>query len=113
MKTPIMILLIVLASFGLLFRIDSKAGTEIKDERDQKLFLAGAKAISERRFDEGRILLRTMIYTYSESPLRGQAELLVFYSFAQEGGPRNENATKLLVEIQERMKAYEPKQRFQ
>ena len=36
-------------------------------ERDQRLFILGAKAISNARYDEGRLLLNTMVGTYSDS----------------------------------------------
>jgi outer membrane protein assembly factor BamD (BamD/ComL family) len=86
-----------------------------KADRDTKraegLFLDGAKAISEKRYDQGRILLNTMILTYSDSPLREPAKLLVFYSHAQQGGEKNEKAVQLLKEIEEQIKAYEITQR--
>ena len=102
-----LILALSLSSLALRSELTAKPATEAK--RDQVLFLAGAKAFSERRFDEGRILLNTMINTYAESPLREQAQLLVFYSYAKQGGPKNERAAMLLKDIEEQMKAYELK----
>lgn len=69
-------------------------------ERDQLLFLEGAKAVSVGKYDEARILLNTMRWTYPDSPLFEEAKLLVFYSYARQGGPRNEERARLLQEIQ-------------
>ena len=83
------------------------------DHGDQRLFLAGALAISEGHFDQGRILLNTLINTYSETPLTSQARMLIFYSYAREDGPKNEKAAILLKQIEEQMKAYEPTKQLQ
>jgi outer membrane protein assembly factor BamD (BamD/ComL family) len=69
-------------------------------ERDELLFLEGAKAVSMGRYDEAIILLNTMRWTYSDSPLIEEAKLLVFYSYARKGGPKNEERARLLQEIQ-------------
>jgi outer membrane protein assembly factor BamD (BamD/ComL family) len=94
----------------------SHRGSSAKTDRDTKraegLFVDGAKAISEKRFDKARILLNTMILTYPDSPLTEQAKLLVFYAHARQGGKKNEKAAELLKEIEEQMKAYEIKQRI-
>ncbi|PYT04473.1 MAG: hypothetical protein DMF60_15190, partial [Acidobacteria bacterium] len=45
--------------------------------RDKELFRSGIDAIRRGRFDEGRILLNTMINTYSESPLIKYSKLSI------------------------------------
>ena len=111
--TALLTLILALSLSSLALRSDLTAMPATETKRDQELFLAGAKAFSERRFDEGRILLNTMINTYSESPLREQAQLLVFYSYAKQGGPKDEKAAMLLKDMEEQIKAYEPKRNLQ
>jgi len=111
--TALLTLILALSLSSLALRSDLTAMPATEAKRDQELFLAGAKAFSERRFDEGRILLNTMINTYTESPLREQAQLLVFYSYAKQRGPKNEKAAMLLKDMEEQMKAYEPKRNLQ
>ena len=77
------------------------------EKREQELFLLGAKDIANKRFDQGRILLNTLINTYPESPLKEQAKLLVFYSYASEGGTINEKDAALLQQIEAEMKMRE------
>ena len=79
---------------------DYDSAKRVSLERDQLLFLEGAKALSMGRYDEARILLNTMRWTYSDSPLIDEAKVLVFYSYARKGGPKNEEKTRLLQEIQ-------------
>src|SRR5689334_20046078 len=69
MKAAILSTFCLVALFGPAFHQNSAAGVNLEGERDQKLFLEGAKAISEGQFDKGRILLMSMIYTYPDSPL--------------------------------------------
>ena len=69
-------------------------------ERDQLLFLEGAKALSKGRYDEARDLLNTMRWTYSDSPLIEETKLLIFYSNARQGGPKYEESARLLQVIQ-------------
>jgi len=112
MRTPSLFVIMLAVSLSVLVLQDRSVGeTTAEKKRDQELFLQGAKAISEGKYDQGRILLNTMIYTYTESTLVNSAKLLVFYSYAREGGPKNEKATRLLKEIEEQMKTYEIKQR--
>jgi outer membrane protein assembly factor BamD (BamD/ComL family) len=61
-------------------------------ERDQLLFLEGAKALSKGRYDEARVLLNTMRWTYSDSPLIEETKLLIFYSYARQGGAKYEES---------------------
>ncbi len=78
-------------------------------ERDQLLFLEGAKALSMGRYDEAIILLNTMRWTYSDSPLIEEAKVLIFYSSARQGGPKNEESARLLREIQRIIEEGDPK----
>ncbi|HKY05616.1 MAG TPA: outer membrane protein assembly factor BamD, partial [Blastocatellia bacterium] len=62
---------------------------EAKAGRDQELFREAIQAINKGRFDEGRILLNTMINTYAESPMLRVAKLAIADSFYLEGGSKN------------------------
>jgi outer membrane protein assembly factor BamD (BamD/ComL family) len=109
MKTTILCMLFfALSLFAITSHNQSTANATINEKRPQELFLEGARALSANQFDRSRILLNTLIYTYPESPFAEQAKMLVFYSFAREGGPKNEKAVKLLQEIEEQLKAYYP-----
>ena len=110
-KLEFLILALVLSAS--VFNISSAEVSSGKIKTEQELFLAGADAISKGKYEESRILLKTFILTYTESPLKDQARILLFYSYAREGGPNNEKAAKLLEEIEEQMKGYEPKNRIQ
>lgn len=61
---------------------DAKAG------RDKELFESGIKAIRKGSYDEGRILLNTMINTYPDSPLTRVAKLANADSFYLQGGSK-------------------------
>jgi outer membrane protein assembly factor BamD len=56
--------------------------------RDAELFGLGAKAINKGSYDEGRMLLNTMINTYTDSPLIKIAKLAIADSFYLEGGTK-------------------------
>lgn len=56
--------------------------------RDKELFRQGVDAIRKSRFDEGRILLNTMINTYSDSPLIKMAKLSIADSYYLQGGSK-------------------------
>jgi hypothetical protein len=87
---------------------------QVKVKNDQELFLAGASAIGEGKYPEGRVLLRTLIYTYpDDSNLTEEAKVLVFYSYAREGGQKNEEGQVLLQRIEDFLKAREAKPRVQ
>lgn len=62
---------------------------EAKAGRDRELFETGVNAIRKSRYDEGRILLNTMINTYSDSPMVQVAKLAIADSFYLEGGSKN------------------------
>ncbi|HEY7910650.1 MAG TPA: outer membrane protein assembly factor BamD, partial [Blastocatellia bacterium] len=56
--------------------------------RDAELFRDGVNAIRKGRYDEGRILLNTMINTYTDSPLIKIAKLGIADSFYLQGGSK-------------------------
>lgn len=58
---------------------------EAKAGRDQELFRDGVNAIRKGRFDEGRVLINTMINTYPESPMIRVAKVAIADSFYIEG----------------------------
>lgn len=60
-----------------------------RDGRDREIYVDGLKAIQKRRYEEGRILLNTMISTYDNSPILPLAKLLIADSFYREGGSSN------------------------
>jgi hypothetical protein len=98
------ILFVVTFSTPTFHRVSSQQ--TLKAGRDQELFVAGAKALSEDKFDAGRMVLRTLINTYPDSPFVEQAKLLVFFSMAREGGPKNQKATELLKTVEETVESY-------
>jgi outer membrane protein assembly factor BamD len=57
--------------------------------RDQELFRDGVNAIRKGNFDQGRILLNTMINTYSDSPIIKMAKLAIADSFYFQGGSKS------------------------
>jgi outer membrane protein assembly factor BamD len=56
--------------------------------RDRELFRSGIEAIRKSSYDEGRMLLNTMINTYSESPLIKYAKLSIADSYYLQGGSK-------------------------
>lgn len=57
--------------------------------RDRELYRQSVDAIRKGRFDEGRILLNTMINTYPESPLIKIAKLSIADSYYLQGGSKS------------------------
>jgi outer membrane protein assembly factor BamD len=57
--------------------------------RDKELFTQGVDAIRRGNFDEGRILLNTMINTYSDSPIVRMAKLAIADSYYLQGGTKS------------------------
>ena len=84
-----------------------------KDRRDQRILLAAANSIASGKYAEGRVYLKTLIYTYPDSPLVQQAKLLIFYSDAREENQRTEEARKILTQIDEYVDRNHPKPRDQ
>jgi outer membrane protein assembly factor BamD len=62
---------------------------EAKAGRDRELFQDGIDAIRKGNFDQGRILLNTMLNTYSDSPLTRMAKLSIADSFYLQGGSKS------------------------
>lgn len=56
--------------------------------RDRELYRAGVDAIRKGNFDEGRILLNTMINTYSDSPMIKMSKLSIADSYYLQGGSK-------------------------
>ncbi len=56
--------------------------------RDKELFRQGVEAIRKGNYDEGRILLNTMINTYSDSPMIKMAKLSIADSYYFQGGSK-------------------------
>lgn len=56
--------------------------------RDRELYRAGVDAIRKGSFDEGRILLNTMINTYSDSPMIKMSKLSIADSYYLQGGSK-------------------------
>ena len=59
-----------------------EASKEAREGRDRELFLESAVDIAEGRHIRARILLKTLIGVYPESPLVQKAKLLLFFSTA-------------------------------
>src|ERR1700738_3070978 len=66
---------------------------------DEKLFSAGAVAISRGDRGIGLALLTSLIHDYPKSPMSEQAKLLVFYSLAQGDRDKDGKKNALLNEI--------------
>jgi len=62
---------------------------EIREGRDRELYAEGLRAMRKRRYEEGRLLLSTLIGSYDNSPLLPLAKLLIADSFYREGGASN------------------------
>jgi outer membrane protein assembly factor BamD len=56
--------------------------------RDLELYRQGVDAIRKGSFDEGRILLNTMINTYSDSPMIKMSKLSIADSYYLQGGSK-------------------------
>ena len=76
-------------------------------KHDQELFFAGANAVADGQYVRARILLNTLISTYPESRLAGQARMLVFYSYARESRPADNQAPRILQEVEEYVRAHQ------
>jgi outer membrane protein assembly factor BamD len=68
----------------------SKVSTEeVREGRDRELYAEGLRSMRRKRYEEGRLLLGTLISTYDGSPLLPLAKLLMADSFYREGGSSN------------------------
>ncbi|HEU4390854.1 MAG TPA: outer membrane protein assembly factor BamD [Blastocatellia bacterium] len=89
-KISILALAFIVPLAGCGGKAKSKVSLEdAKPGRDQELFRSAVKAIDKSRYDEGRILLNTLINTYPESNLVQVAKLTIGDSFYLEGGSKN------------------------
>jgi len=93
MKVVIVFLFVLI--FALPFAAcGGKAKTKLSYEeakgpgRDRELFRQGVEALRKGSYDEGRILLNTMINTYSESPLIKMSKLAIADSYYLQGGSK-------------------------
>lgn len=62
---------------------------EARAGRDLELYREGVNSIRNGNYDQGRILLNTMINTYSDSPLLRVAKLSIADSFYLQGGSKS------------------------
>jgi outer membrane protein assembly factor BamD len=62
---------------------------EPREGRDRELFEDALKEMQKKRYEQGRILINTMITTYGDSPLLPMAKLTVGDSYYREGGSSN------------------------
>ncbi len=89
-KFVVLVIAVALAFSGCGGKAKNKVALEdAKAGRDRELFTDGIKAIHKGNYDEGRILLNTMINTYSDSPLTRIAKLASADSFYLQGGSKN------------------------
>ncbi len=67
--------------------------TDVSDEpregRDRELFQDALKEMKKKRYEQGRLLINTMITTYADSPLLPMAKLTIADSYYREGGTSN------------------------
>ena len=75
------------------------SATTRKRAVDEELFLAAAKDLAEAKFRQARQLLATLVNSYPESPLVGQARFLLFFSYARER-PSHQGAGEILKQIE-------------
>ena len=69
--------------------------------------------IAAGEYAEAKILLKTLIYTYPDSPLVGQARILLFYSDAHEKNERTEEAGRILQQVEGYLNTHHPKPKDQ
>jgi outer membrane protein assembly factor BamD len=60
-----------------------------RDGRDRELFEDALKEMQKKRYEQGRLLINTMITTYGDSPLLPMAKLTIADSYYREGGTPN------------------------
>lgn len=66
-----------------------------RDGRDRELYADSLRALQRHRYEEGRLLLNTLISTYDGSKLLPIAKLLIADSFFREGGTSNLNQAEV------------------
>lgn len=67
----------------------SLATDEPREGRDRELFEEALKEMQKKRYEQGRLLINTMVTTYSDSPLLPMAKLTIADSYYREGGSSN------------------------
>ncbi|MCS6886276.1 MAG: outer membrane protein assembly factor BamD [Acidobacteriota bacterium] len=67
----------------------SEVSDEPREGRDRELFQDALKEMKKKRYEQGRLLINTMITTYADSPLLPIAKLTIADSYYREGGTSN------------------------
>ncbi|MEW6729870.1 MAG: outer membrane protein assembly factor BamD [Acidobacteriota bacterium] len=67
----------------------SVAADEPREGRDRELFEEALKEMKKKRYEQGRLLINTLITTYDNSPLLSMAKLTIADSYYREGGSSN------------------------
>jgi outer membrane protein assembly factor BamD len=62
---------------------------EPRDGRDRELFEEALKEMKKKRYEQGRLLINTLVTTYGDSPLLPMAKLTIADSYYREGGNSN------------------------
>lgn len=73
----------------------SVSSDEPRDGRDRELFEEALKEMQKKRYEQGRLLINTMVTTYGDSPLLPMAKLTIADSFYREGGTTNLSQAEL------------------
>lgn len=60
-----------------------------REGRDRELFEEALKEMQKKRYEQGRLLINTMVTTYGDSPLLPMAKLTIADSYYREGGTSN------------------------
>lgn len=60
-----------------------------RDGRDRELFEEALQEMQKKRYEQGRLLINTMVTTYGDSPLLPMAKLTIADSYYREGGTPN------------------------
>lgn len=60
-----------------------------RDGRDRELFEDALQEMQKKRYEQGRLLINTMVTTYGDSPLLPMAKLTIADSYYREGGTPN------------------------
>lgn len=62
---------------------------EPHEGRDRELFEDALKEMQKKRYEQGRLLINTLVTTYGDSPLLSMAKLTIADSYYREGGSSN------------------------
>lgn len=80
---------IVLSSLSVGQPQTAKSNRKEEQQPDKALYDSGIRAIQQKRFSNGRLILQTLINTYQSSELLPKAHLAVAESWRREGGAKN------------------------